>query len=127
MRVVRESPSDGRVGLAVPPMARALIAALALILLAAAPAAATAAPATDGPGALSHFDLARKDCLGTSRTTSSKVWYTVAGGALSDVYYPTMDNTNVQTLQYIVSDGSSFTSASAGVSNPFSMSTLKPW
>jgi glucan 1,4-alpha-glucosidase len=109
VRVVRESPSDGRVGVAVPPMARALIASLALILLAAAPAAATAAPATDGPGALSHFDLARKDCLGTSRTTSSKVWYTVAGGALSDVYYPTMDNTNVQTLQYVVSDGSSFT------------------
>jgi glucoamylase len=66
-------------------------------------------PATDGPGALSHFDLARKDCLGTSRTTSSKVWYTVAGGALSDVYYPTIDNTNVETLQYIVTDGSTFT------------------
>ena len=66
-------------------------------------------PATDGPGALSHFDLARKDCLGTSRTTSSKVWFTVAGGALSDVYYPTIDNTNVETLQYIVTDGSTFT------------------
>ena len=30
------------------------------------------------PGALSHFDLARKDCLGTARNTTSKVWYTVA-------------------------------------------------
>ena len=54
------------------------------------------------PGALSHFDLARKDCLGTARNTTSKVWYTVAGGVLSDVYYPTVDNTNVETLQYIV-------------------------
>ncbi len=68
-----------------------------------------ASPATDGPGALSHFDLARKDCLGTSRTTKSKVWFTVAGGALSDVYYPTIDNTNVETLQYIVTDGATFT------------------
>jgi glucoamylase len=65
--------------------------------------------APDGPGALSHFDLARKDCLGTARNTQSKVWFTVAGGVLSDVYYPTVDNTNVETLQYIVSDGSTFT------------------
>src|SRR5213076_227892 len=65
--------------------------------------------APGGPGALSHFDLARKDCLGTARNTTSKVWYTVANGMLSDVYYPTVDNTNVETLQYIVTDGSTFT------------------
>ena len=28
---------------------------------------------------------------------------------LSDVYYPTVDNTNVETLQYVVTDGSTFT------------------
>ena len=61
------------------------------------------------PGALSHFDLARKDCLGTARNTTSKVWFTVANGVLSDVYYPTVDNTNVETLQYVVTDGSTFT------------------
>src|SRR5450756_2718834 len=65
--------------------------------------------APGGPGALSHFDLARKDCLGTARNTASKVWYGCANGVLSDVYYPTIDNTNVETLQYIVTDGSSFT------------------
>ena len=69
--------------------------------------------APGGPGALSHFDLARKDCLGTARNTTSKVWYTVAGGILSDVYYPTVDNTNVETLQYIVTDGSTFTDLQA--------------
>jgi glucan 1,4-alpha-glucosidase len=69
--------------------------------------------APGGPGALSHFDLARKDCLGTARNTSSKVWYTVANGMLSDVYYPTVDNTNVETLQYIVTDGSTFTDLQA--------------
>jgi glucan 1,4-alpha-glucosidase len=65
--------------------------------------------APGAPGALSHFDLARKDCLGTARNTTSKVWYTVANGVLSDVYYPTIDNTNVETLQYVVTDGSTFT------------------
>jgi glucan 1,4-alpha-glucosidase len=69
--------------------------------------AANAAP--DGPGALSHFDLARKDCLGTARNTTSKVWFTIANGVLSDVYYPTNDNTNVETMQFIVTDGSTFT------------------
>ena len=79
-----------------------------LIAFGGATARATSS-ATDGPGALSHFDLARKDCLGTARNTTSKVWYTVAGGLLSDVYYPTIDNTNVETLQYVVTDGSTFT------------------
>src|SRR2546426_2247167 len=65
--------------------------------------------ASDGPGNLSHFDLARKDCLGTARNTSSKVWFTVANGVLSDVYYPTADNTNVETLQLLVTDGHTFT------------------
>src|SRR3989442_15843936 len=72
-------------------------------------AAAPANTAPDGPGALSHFDLARKDCLGTARNTTSKVWFTIANGVLSDVYYPTIDNTNVETMQYIVTDGSTFT------------------
>src|SRR5436853_2845304 len=72
-------------------------------------AVSPASPASDGPGALSHFDLSRKDCLGTARNTTSKVWFTIANGVLSDVYYPTIDNSNVETLQYIVTDGSTFT------------------
>ena len=60
-------------------------------------------------GTESHFDLARKDCLGTARNSTSKVWYTIANGVLSDVYYPTVDNTNVETLQYVVTDGTTFT------------------
>src|SRR5256714_6745934 len=90
----------------------ALVVVLLALVLAPAATAQTAvvsSPATDGPGALSHFDLARKDCLGTARNTTSKVWFTLANGVLSDVYYPTIDNTNVKTLQYIVTDGSTFT------------------
>jgi glucoamylase len=97
----------------------ALAAAAAFALLTAAGPAEAAAPATavshdagaapDAPGASSYFDLARKDCLGTAENTTSKVWYTVADGVLSDVYEPTIDNTNVGTLQYAVTDGSTFT------------------
>ncbi len=73
----------------------------------AAPASVT--QAFDGPGAPSYFDQARKDCLGTAENTRSKVWFTLANGVLSDVYFPTIDNTNVNTLQYLVTDGSTFT------------------
>ena len=87
------------------------LAAVTCVVLLVASGAGTAplSDAPDGPGALSHFDLARKDCLGTARNTTSKVWFTVADGVLSDVYYPTIDNTNVETLQYVVTDGSTFT------------------
>ncbi len=91
-------------------------AAVAAALAAAAPAATAASPARaatvltggvapGGPGAPSYFDLARKDCVGTAAGTGSKVWYTVADGVLSDVYEPTVDNTNVSTLQYVVTEG----------------------
>ncbi len=86
-----------------------LSAAVATAALAFGPASAVAAPATDGPGAMSHFDLARKDCVGTARNDRSKVWFTVADGVLSDVYYPTNDNTENETLQYVVTDGATFT------------------
>jgi glucoamylase len=89
--------------------ARPGLATLLAVGVLSAGAAGAATPAPDGPGALSHFDLARKDCLGTARNRTSKTWYTIADGVLSDVYYPTADNTNVETLQYVVTDGSTFT------------------
>ncbi len=89
--------------LIVAPVLGALIACLA-------PAAAVSAGTAPGsPGVESYFDLARKDCVGTARNTSSKVWFTVADGVLSDTYWPTVDATNVHTLQYLVTDGKTFT------------------
>jgi glucoamylase len=98
----------------------AVLTATAMLPLAAASAGAATSAGTiatqaaagvapGGPGSMSYFDLARKDCVGTATGTTSKVWYTVAGGVLSDTYEPTIDNTNVSTLQYIVTDGSTFT------------------
>ncbi len=84
----------------------AAVVACAAVVASAADAAGSA---PDGPGAPSYFDLARKDCVGTARNSTSKVWFTVAGGVLSDVYWPTVDATNVHTLQYVVTDGRSFT------------------
>ncbi|MEW9548191.1 glucodextranase DOMON-like domain-containing protein [Nonomuraea sp. NPDC050783] len=99
-----------------PPVVPAVLAALCAAALSLVPlgaARAAAAPAPAGPGAASHFGLARKDCVGTAANRTSKVWYTVAGGVLSDVYEPTIDNTNVETMQFIVTDGRTFTEIQA--------------
>ena len=73
---------------------------------ASAPPAGGSAPG--GPGAQSYLDRARKDCFGTARNNRSKLWFTVADGVLSDVFSPTIENSNVNTLQYVVTDGRTF-------------------
>ena len=86
------------------------LAALSLGSVSASAAGVSAnAEAVGSPGLTSHQGQSRKDCVGTSRTTDSKIWFTVARGILSDVYAPTLDATNVETMQYLVTDGSSFT------------------
>ncbi len=81
---------------------------LAALAPASPRAAAPSGQAPGGPGATSYLDTARKDCFGTARNTTSKVWFTVADGVLSDVFSPTIENTNVSTVQYIVTDGRTF-------------------
>jgi glucoamylase len=86
--------------------------------LALASAAITISPAAAGnsgsaTGVSSYFGMGRKDCVGTAQNTTSKIWYTVANGVLSDVYGATVDITNLQSLQYIVTDGSSWTDLQA--------------
>ena len=91
------------------PLAVAATVALAGLPLTSAAAADAPGAATGGPGATSHQAQSRKDCVGTARNRESKIWYTVANGILSDVYAPTVDATDVETMQYLVTDGSSFT------------------
>ena len=72
-------------------------------------AATTSTPAPANTGVASYQNVARKDCIGTAQNNVSKIWYTVANGVLSDVYAPTIDATNVQSLRLVVTDGKSFT------------------
>src|SRR5580693_4985865 len=61
--------------------------------------------APGGPGALPAWTTGAKDGLGTATTAKSKVWYTLAGGVMTEVYYPRLDVANVRTLEFAVSDG----------------------
>ncbi|HEU4934036.1 MAG TPA: glycoside hydrolase family 15 protein [Pyrinomonadaceae bacterium] len=52
-----------------------------------------------------HWATAAKNGFGTSTTLSSKVWFTLANGVMTEVFYPTLDLPNVQTLQVHVHTG----------------------
>lgn len=66
-------------------------------------------PAPGAPGIASTWTTGAKQGLGTSASTASKLWYTLGQGIAHELYYPQADMPNVQDLQYIVTDGATFT------------------
>jgi glucoamylase len=80
-------------------------ALLALCCLLAGSSALFAQGAPGGPGELPTWSEASKDGIGTSVTTQSKVWFTLQGGILTEVYYPRVDMADVRGLEFAVSDG----------------------
>ncbi|MBC7929116.1 MAG: hypothetical protein H7Z38_00950, partial [Rubrivivax sp.] len=61
--------------------------------------------APGAPGKDAQWQSAGKQAVGTSNTLESKVWFTLRNGVMDEVYYPTVDVANAQTLQLIVVDG----------------------
>src|SRR5690242_4958699 len=87
-----------------------LIAAVAaFVVVLAGPAAYAAGEAPGAPGGGSSWSSGDKLGIGTATGSASKVWYTVADGITTEVFYPRADVPDVQDLQYVVTDGSSFT------------------
>ena len=52
-----------------------------------------------------HWLTAAKNGFGTSTTLTSKVWFTLANGVMTEVFYPTIDLPNVQSLQLHIDTG----------------------
>ena len=83
-----------------------LFAAALLTTAAPPPAARTqgARLAPGAPGEEARWPSAGKVAVGTSNTAASKVWFTLRGGVMDEVYYPTVDVGNTQTFQFFVRD-----------------------
>ncbi len=64
--------------------------------------------ATGKPGIPPRWTHSAKEAVGTAYSLSSRVWFTVSGGVLSEIYYPTIDSPQVRDLQFLVSDGETF-------------------
>jgi glucoamylase len=67
-----------------------------------------AGEAPGAPGGGSSWTTGDKTSVGTATAAASKVWFTVAKGVTSEVFYPRTDVPDVQDLQYVVTDGSTF-------------------
>src|SRR5215217_8657439 len=87
---------------------RLLRPALLLLPLLLFPGTATAANAPGQPGQKTVWAEADKDGFGTATTPQSKVWHTLDDGALTEVYYPDLGTPSVRDLQFIVSDGATY-------------------
>jgi glucoamylase len=74
------------------------------ILLLIITASVHAQPAAVGRGRDARWESAGKQGVGTSNSLESKVWFTLQGGSLTEVFYPTADKANVQWLQFVVVD-----------------------
>ncbi len=60
--------------------------------------------APGGPGKDAQWATAGKQAVGSSATLESKVWFTLAQGVMTEVYYPDVTVANVHLLQFIVVD-----------------------
>lgn len=69
-----------------------------------APGAASGV-APGAPGKQAVWTPAGKSGFGTAHGTRSKVWYTLQGGRLSEVYYPNLGTPSVRDLDFVVTNG----------------------
>jgi glucoamylase len=124
----RSLPRAGRTGL----IRRRWLRGTALLAAAAATGAATAlapaspalaaGPAPGAPGANATWNEANLQGFADSLGSASKVWYTLGNGELENVFYPQTDTPSTFGLQYIVTDGSTFTTTeTAGTSHVISL------
>lgn len=65
-------------------------------------------PAFGHPGIPPAWSTSSKDGVGTAYSTSSRVWFSLARGILTEIYYPTIDRPQVRDAQFLISDGSEF-------------------
>jgi glucoamylase len=77
-----------------------LVAAVSLAAL-----ALNAQSAPGGPGSIPTWTSGAKEAVGTATATESKVWFTLQGGIMTEVYYPRLDTADVRTIEFVVSDG----------------------
>ena len=59
------------------------------------------------PGIAPRWTHGDKDGVGTAYAASSRVWFTLWNGILTEVYYPTADRPQIRDLQLLVTDGKS--------------------
>jgi glucoamylase len=98
-------------------MSLRIVAGAAALAVAVTGAVVTTPTASEGSpperagarGAKSTWTEADKAGFGTSRSRRSNVWFTLQGGRASEVFYPDLSTPSVRSLEFVVTDGRTFT------------------
>jgi glucoamylase len=105
-------------------VAAATVLAMSALVTQAAPALAQGS-APGAPGSNATWNESNLQAFADSLGSVSKVWYTLGDGELENVFYPQTDTPDTFGLQYIVTDGSSFTDTETA-NTTHSISLLDP-
>src|SRR5215813_2886341 len=60
------------------------------------------------PGIPPTWTTSNKDGIGTAYSSSSRVWFTLAKGILTEIYWPTSDMPQLRDAQFLITDGKAF-------------------
>ncbi|HJX83970.1 MAG TPA: glycoside hydrolase family 15 protein, partial [Candidatus Angelobacter sp.] len=60
------------------------------------------------PGIAPTWSPGSKDGVGTAYSQASRVWFTLAMGILTEIYYPTIDRPQIRDCQFLITDGETF-------------------
>ncbi len=60
-----------------------------------------------GPGIEPRWTHGGKEGVGTAYAASSRVWFTLWKGIVTEVYFPTVDRPQLRDLQFQITDGRS--------------------
>lgn len=60
------------------------------------------------PGIEPRWTHGDKDGVGTPYAASSRIWFTLWNGIITEVYYPTVDHPQIRDLQFLITNGKTF-------------------
>ena len=68
----------------------------------------TGESAFGAPGLEPRWTRGDKDGVGTAYSGSSRLWFTIWNGIVTELYYPTVDRPQIRDLQFLITDGETF-------------------
>ena len=68
----------------------------------------TTRTAFGAPGSEPRWTHGNKEGVGTAYAASSRIWFTLWRGIVTEVYFPTVDRPQLRDLQFLITDGKTF-------------------
>ncbi|MGA8938692.1 MAG: glycoside hydrolase family 15 protein [Acidobacteriaceae bacterium] len=69
--------------------------------------------APGNPGRNPRWSSGAKTAVGTSTQKQSRLWFTLGGGTINEIYFPDIDTANTRSVRFLITDGAGFFSDEA--------------